>query len=128
MAPDRVVLTDFGIAQAAGTAELTVADVLIGSPSYIAPERDGDAIASLAAAVAEEPAPARYAGPLLWPVISGLLRKDPGLRLDGAAAERMLGLAAAPVGAVAGRGRAPGPDPALLSAVTGNGRPLVFAG
>ncbi|MCW2929482.1 MAG: pknL 1, partial [Actinomycetia bacterium] len=39
MAPDRVVLTDFGIARAPGSAALTTAGVLIGSPPYIAPER-----------------------------------------------------------------------------------------
>jgi serine/threonine protein kinase len=138
--PDRVVLTDFGIARAAGTATLTIVGVLIGSPSYMAPERargaqsgppadlwglgaslyaaveghgpfdrDGGALASLTAVVADEPEPAAHAGPLLWPVISGLLRKDPDKRLDAAAAERMLrrvGAApAAPVGAVAARPR-----------------------
>jgi eukaryotic-like serine/threonine-protein kinase len=127
MAPDRVVLTDFGIARAAGTSALTSVGVLIGSPSYIAPERarggqsgppadlwglgaslyaaveghgpfdrDGDALASLTAAVADEPEPATHAGPLLWPVIAGLLRKDPDERLDAAEAERMLRRAAAP--------------------------------
>jgi eukaryotic-like serine/threonine-protein kinase len=134
MAPDRVVLTDFGIARAAGTATLTNIGVLIGSPSYMAPERarggpsgppsdlwglgaslyaaveghgpfdrDGGALASLTAVVADEPEPAAHAGPLLWPVISGLLRKDPDQRLDAAQAELMLrrvGTApAAPVGA-----------------------------
>ena len=93
---------------------------LVGSPSYIAPERalgrqagppadlwglgaslyaaveghgpfdrDGGALVSLTAAVADEPAPAIHAGPL-WPVINGLLRKDPGRRLDAAEAEWML--------------------------------------
>jgi serine/threonine protein kinase len=121
LAPDRVVLTDFGIAQVSGPSALTTADVLMGSPSYIAPERarggqpgpqedlwalgallyaavagrapfdrDGDALASLSAALTDEPAPVAHAGPLLWPVISGLLRKDPALRLDGAQAEWML--------------------------------------
>ena len=35
----RVVLTDFGIAKAADSPTLTTSGVLIGSPSYIAPER-----------------------------------------------------------------------------------------
>ena len=39
LAKDRVVLTDFGIARDSGPSALTTADVLIGSPSYIAPER-----------------------------------------------------------------------------------------
>jgi len=138
MAPDRVVLTDFGIARGAGTATLTNIGVLIGSPSYMAPERarggqsgppsdlwglgaslyaaveghgpfdsDAGALASLTAVVADEPEPAAHAGPLLWPVISGLLRKDPDKRLDAAQAELMLrrvGTAPAPpVGAGAAR-------------------------
>jgi eukaryotic-like serine/threonine-protein kinase len=116
---DRVVLTDFGIARAADSTALTTSGVLVGSPSYIAPERarrgqDGaagdlwalgaslyaavegrppfdrcGALASLTAVVTEEPDPAPHAGPL-WPVISGLLRKDPGERLDAAEAERLL--------------------------------------
>jgi serine/threonine protein kinase len=137
IAEDRVVLTDFGIAQGAGTSALTTAvDVLIGSPAYIAPERargrqsgppadlwglgaslyaavegrgpfdrDGDALASLAAVVADEPPPATHAGPLLWPLISGLLRKDPDKRPGAAEAEEILRRAAAPAGAVASRPR-----------------------
>jgi len=116
---DRVVLTDFGIACAADNPTLTTASVLIGSPSYIAPERargrhsgppadmwglgaslyaavegrppferDG-ALASLTAVIMDELEPADRAGPL-WPVISGLLRKDPAERLDAAETERML--------------------------------------
>jgi len=121
MAPDRVVLTDFGIARAAGTSEVTATlGVLMGSPSYMSPERarggesgaagdlwglgaslyaaveghgpfdrDGGALASLTAVVADELKPATHSGPL-WPVINGLLRKDPDERLDAAEAERML--------------------------------------
>jgi serine/threonine protein kinase len=116
------VLTDFGIARATDSATLT-SDMLVGSPSYIAPERawggqagpaadlwalgaalyaavEGrapfertDALASLTAAVTDEPEPAIHAGPL-WPVISGLLRKEPARRLGPAEAERMLRQAA----------------------------------
>ena len=127
----RVVLADFGIAKAADSPALTASGVLLGSPSYLAPERarggragaaadlwalgaslyaavegrppfERDSmIASLTAVVAEEPEPAPRAGPL-WPVIEGLLRKDPAARLDAAGAEQMLrrivpGEAAAPV-------------------------------
>ena len=116
---DRAVLTDFGIARAADSATLTNAGDLIGSPSYIAPERargqrsgfPGDlwglgaslyaavegrppfhrdhALATLTAVVADEPDPATHAGPL-WPVISALLSKDPDARPDAAEAGRML--------------------------------------
>ena len=124
-ADDRVVLTDFGIARAADSPTLTTAGVLIGSPSYIAPERArggkstarGDlwglgaslytavegrppferngALASLTAVVADEPDPATHAGPL-WPVISGLLRKNPAERLDADETERMLSALVSP--------------------------------
>lgn len=126
LAPDRVVLTDFGIARIGGPSVLTTADMLMGSPSYIAPERargvesgppedlwalgallyatveghapferDGNAVASLAAAVTVEPPPPVHAGPLLWAVINGLLRKEPSVRLGAAQAEWMLRRAAA---------------------------------
>jgi eukaryotic-like serine/threonine-protein kinase len=116
---ERAVLTDFGIARAADSTALTTSGMLIGSPSYMAPERarggqagpavdlwglgaslytavEGrppfereGALASLTAVVADEPDPAVHAGPL-WPVISGLLRKDPDKRLGTAETERML--------------------------------------
>jgi serine/threonine protein kinase len=140
MAPDRAVLVDFGIAQAAeSSADATTASMLVGSPAYIAPERarggpcgpsadlwglgaslyaavegsgpferEGGALASLTAVVADEPELAAHAGPLLWPVISGLLRKDPDERLDAVEAERMLRLAVAadsPVSTVTPRRR-----------------------
>jgi eukaryotic-like serine/threonine-protein kinase len=143
MAPDRAVLTDFGVARSAGNSVVTTVGLLIGSPSYIAPEharggesgppedlwglgaslyaaveghgpfdRDGGALASLTAVVADEPAPSGNAGPLLWTVISGLLRKDPGKRLDAAEAERMLrrvvSASAVPDTLVAPRPRRPG--------------------
>jgi hypothetical protein len=115
----RVILTDFGIAKAVDSPELTTSGVLIGSPSYTAPERArgehadeaadlwavgaslytavegrppfdrGDALASLTAVVADEPDPPVHAGPLR-PVIEGLLRKDPDTRLDIAEAAQML--------------------------------------
>jgi hypothetical protein len=46
-------------------------------------------LATLTAVVVDEPEEAGHAGPL-WPVISGLLRKDPGERLDVAQAEQLL--------------------------------------
>ena len=122
---DRVVLTDFGIARPADTTTLTTAGILIGSPSYIAPERarggpsgaPGDlwglgaslyaaveghppferanALASITAVVADDPEPATHAGPL-WPVIDGLLRKNPDERLGAAEADQLLRRIAAP--------------------------------
>ena len=120
LAPEgRVVLTDFGIARATDSPVLTGTGVLIGSPSYISPERargsraaaaadlwalgaclyaavEGrppfdreGALASLTAVVTEEPDPPTHAGPL-WPVISGLLRKEPDERLSAAQVEEML--------------------------------------
>ena len=113
------MLTDFGIAWAADSPAVTTAGVLLGSPSYIAPERargghsgaPGDlwglgaslytaveghppferanVLASITAVVTDELAPATHAGPL-WPALSGLLRKDPDQRLDAAETERLL--------------------------------------
>ena len=115
----RVVLTDFGIARATDSPTLTTAGVLVGSPSYIAPERarggpsgtpadlwglgaslyaavEGrppferdNPLATLTAVVADEPEPPAHAGPL-GPVISGLLRKNPDERLGVGDAERRL--------------------------------------
>jgi serine/threonine protein kinase len=137
--PDgRAVLTDFGIARAADSPTVTSSGVLIGSPSYMAPERArggqagaaGDlwglgaslytaveghppfdregALQSLTAVVTDEPDPAVHAG-ALRPVISGLLRKDPDKRLGGAETERMLRRVAA--GGGAGRAAAGPSEP-----------------
>ena len=118
----RVVLTDFGIANLEGDASLTRSGALVGSPAFIAPERvqargavpesdlwslgatlytavegrspfdRGSALPTLAAAVAEPPDPAHHAGPL-WPIIEGLLSKDPAARMTAAEATRLLRLA-----------------------------------
>jgi eukaryotic-like serine/threonine-protein kinase len=116
---DRIVVTDFGIAKAVNSPAVTTSGILIGSPAYLAPERargqpagppadlwglgaslytavEGrppferpGALATLTAVVSDEPDPFRRAGPLEL-VISGLLRKDPGARLDAEQAEWML--------------------------------------
>jgi serine/threonine protein kinase len=122
-------LTDFGIAHATGDSSLTTGGALIGSPSYMAPERAngetpgpavdlwslgatlyaavegrppfdrGEAMATLMAVVSEDPGPMLRAGPL-EPVLLGLLTKDPDRRMTPAEARRLLEAA-----------RTPGPAP-----------------
>ncbi|MFE9704877.1 serine/threonine-protein kinase [Streptomyces sp. NPDC005930] len=115
----RVVLTDFGVAQVAGSTTLTESGSFVGSPEYTAPERMsglGTGPASdlwslgvllcavlsgaspfhrdslggvLHAVVSDEIRPPAQAAPLL-PVVRGLLERDPRRRLDAASAQRML--------------------------------------
>ncbi|MEW2166874.1 protein kinase [Streptomyces sp. NPDC007084] len=116
---DRVVLTDFGIAQVAGATTLTETGAFVGSPEYTAPERMSGARTGpesdlwslgallctllsgaspfrrdslggiLHAVVVDEIRPPAQAAPLL-PVVRGLLERDPERRLGAAEAERML--------------------------------------
>jgi eukaryotic-like serine/threonine-protein kinase len=134
-ADGRACLTDFGIATTTGDSSLTTYGTLIGSPSYMAPERAngeeprpsvdlwslgatlyaavegrppfnrGEAMATLLSVVSEHPAPVLRAGPL-EPVLSGLLTKDPGRRTSAAAARSLL------EDVVAGRAAAPAAPPA----------------
>ena len=115
----RAILADFGIARTQDSPALTTSGVLVGSPSYIAPERargerggpESDlwslgatlyalvegrpaydragALPTLMAVVNEDPDPPTRAGPL-WPVIRGLLDHVPSRRLGPDEAERML--------------------------------------
>ncbi|HEY8986337.1 MAG TPA: serine/threonine-protein kinase, partial [Streptomyces sp.] len=133
----RVVLTDFGIAQAVETPGLTRTGQLVGSVDFMAPERlvgappgpaadlwalgatlfqavDGRSpflrasVTETMYAIAMEPPPeVRDAGPLT-PVIRGLLAPKPEERLSAEGAERLLrGEGGAPSGAAA-----PAPAPA----------------
>jgi hypothetical protein len=107
---DRVVLTDFGIAAINDATALTATGQMVGSPAYLAPERINgrpataagdlwavgvtlyaaltgrspfqrdDAQATFAAILTSRPHPPAHAG-RLWPVIKGLLAKDPDRRL-----------------------------------------------
>ncbi|MFG2310380.1 serine/threonine-protein kinase [Streptomyces sp. NPDC048566] len=116
---DRVVLTDFGIAQVAGATTLTESGAFVGSPEYTAPERMSgtrtgpesdlwslgallctllsgaspfrrDSLGGiLHAVVVDEIRPPAEAAPLL-PVVRGLLERDPERRLGAAEAERLL--------------------------------------
>lgn len=115
----RVKLTDFGIARSAEDSSLTSTGLLLGSPSYIAPEvvrgqaagpasdlfglgatlyavveghppfRGEDPISTLNAVASEPPEPYQNSGPLI-PVLDGLLRKAPAERITAASARQGL--------------------------------------
>jgi Protein kinase domain len=115
----RVKLTDFGIARAAGDDTITGTGLLVGSPSYIAPEivkgletgapadmwglgatlyaavegrapfSGGDAMETLAKVVQEPPTPYQRAGPLV-PALDAMLEKDPVTRARPVDARRAL--------------------------------------
>ncbi len=116
---DRVVLTDFGIAQVSGATTLTETGSFVGSPEYTAPERMSGArtgpesdlwsLGALLCTALSGESPFRrdslggilhavvfadirtpeQAAPLL-PVVRGLLERDPERRLGAAEAERLL--------------------------------------
>ncbi len=154
-ADGRAVLADFGIARTQDSPTLTTSGVLVGSPSYIAPERargerggpESDlwslgatlyaavegrppydrngALATLTAVVTEEPDPPRRCG-VLWPVISGLLIRDPARRIGPPEAGEMLRQVAGNGPGPRGSGPRPGPatapmpgNPAETSAMSG---------
>ncbi|HEV7654268.1 MAG TPA: protein kinase, partial [Mycobacteriales bacterium] len=115
----RVKLTDFGIARAVGDDTITGTGLLVGSPSYIAPEiikgqeagapadlwglgatlyasvegrapfSGGDAMETLAKVVQDPPTPYVRAGALI-PALDAMLEKDPLKRAKPVEARRAL--------------------------------------
>lgn len=110
----RVKLADFGISRKVDESQLTQTGLMVGSPSYIAPEVArgkeagrpadiwglgatmhcavegtppfdlGDPVATLTAVVGDPPRPAPHAGPL-GPILQQTLIKDPRERITTAA-------------------------------------------
>ncbi|MGW3990957.1 serine/threonine-protein kinase [Streptomyces sp. NPDC004830] len=136
---DRVVLTDFGIAQIEGETSLTDTGGFVGSPEYIAPERvlgqrpgpasdlwslgvvlyaategvspfrRSNTPATLQSVLNATPAPPASATGPLAEAIGGLLQKDPARRPDAARVRALLTAAAEP----------PAPQPTQALRVTG---------
>jgi hypothetical protein len=140
--PGRVVLTDFGIASSPGDPSITSTGLLLGSPSYIAPERAkglppgpesdlwslgatlftavegrppydaGEPLLTVTAVITGEHAPYVAAGPLAA-VLEGLLAREPEARLDVATARAALQpLAESAPATTAQAAAAPMPEPA----------------
>ncbi|SMF15260.1 serine/threonine-protein kinase [Streptomyces sp. Amel2xC10] len=123
---DRVVLTDFGIAQIEGETNLTDTGGFVGSPEYIAPERvlgqrpgpasdlwslgvvlyaategvspfrRSNTPATLQSVLNAAPAPPAAAQGPLAEAVNGLLEKDPARRPDAARVRALLTAAANP--------------------------------
>src|SRR3954464_15742513 len=123
---DRVVLTDFGIAQIEGETNLTDTGGFVGSPEFIAPERvlgrrpgpasdlwslgvvlyaategvspfrRSNTPATLQSVINATPAPPASASGPLAEVITGLLQKEPARRPDAARVRALLSQAADP--------------------------------
>ncbi|RZB17654.1 serine/threonine protein kinase [Streptomyces sp. F001] len=138
---DRVVLTDFGIAQIEGETNLTDTGGFVGSPEYIAPERvlgqrpgpasdlwslgvvlyaategvspfrRSNTPATLQSVLNATPAPPASASGPLADAINGLLQKDPAHRPNAAQVRALLEAAANP----------PQPVPTQVVTVAGSG-------
>ncbi len=120
LADDRVVLTDFGIATSESDPRMTSTGLLVGSPTYMSPERlrgsptgpetdmwslgatlyaaaEGQppfgahhTTMGTVAAVLTDPLPAPTVGGHLRDALEGLLDKDPARRLTSAQVEPLL--------------------------------------
>ncbi|MER5215084.1 serine/threonine-protein kinase [Streptomyces sp. NPDC002838] len=138
---DRVVLTDFGIAQIEGETNLTDTGGFVGSPEYIAPERvlgqrpgpasdlwslgvvlyaategvspfrRSNTPATLQSVLNATPAPPAAAQGPLAEAINGLLQKDPARRPNAAQVRALLERTANPP--------APAPAPTQAVQITG---------
>ncbi|WP_404192833.1 serine/threonine-protein kinase [Streptomyces tauricus] len=138
---DRVVLTDFGIAQIEGETNLTDTGGFVGSPEFIAPERvlgqrpgpasdlwslgvvlyaategvspfrRSNTPATLQSVLNATPAPPNAATGPLAEAINGLLDKDPNRRPDAARVRALLEQAARP----------PRPEPTRVVQMTAPG-------
>lgn len=127
LAPGRVVLTDFGIATSEGDATLTSTGLLVGSPTYMSPERlRGEGIGpaadvwsvgatlyaalegqppfratttmgTITAVLVDEPQPLHVLGPVRDAVV-GMLDKNVDTRLTGLQAAQLLQAALAQPG------------------------------
>jgi serine/threonine protein kinase len=123
---DRVVLTDFGLATHDGDPSITRTGMVLGSPSFMSPERAldgfagpasdlwslgatlyfaltgrapyerGSTMATLAALATEEPPKLSRRAGRMKPVLDGLLRREPKSRPDAATTERLLRAAVGP--------------------------------
>ena len=162
-AAERVVLTDFGIAAIDDATALTATGQMVGSPAYLAPERINgqpataasdlwalgvtlytavtgrspfqreDTQATFAAILTSRPATPAHAG-RLWPVIKGLLVKDPTRRLGTEQVRKLLANVAHPAGAPQPGEPAPGrrmprwwPAPSKRQESTLDGLPRTLA-
>ncbi|MYR95825.1 MULTISPECIES: serine/threonine-protein kinase [unclassified Streptomyces] len=127
---DRVVLTDFGIAQVEGEQRLTETGAFVGSPEYISPERvlgqhpgpasdlwslgvvlyaavegmspyrRSNTPATLQAVLSAEPQMPARATGAFGPLVMRLLRKDPAARPTAAEVRQVLQEIAAPARAM----------------------------
>ncbi|MDQ3591521.1 MAG: serine/threonine protein kinase, partial [Actinomycetota bacterium] len=119
LADKRVVLSDFGIATSESDPRMTATGLIVGSPTYMSPERlrgsptgpetdmwslgatlyaaaegqppfDAGTTMGTVLAVLNDPLTGPSVGGQLATVLDGLLDKDPGSRLDSQQAARLL--------------------------------------